>query len=414
MKSSSPKSSPLLIHNNIHPKPLLRTTPSSLTPKRIPAKKLQGTTEEPHFPSTIHMLSEMKSPYVAKKLFLEMKSLGFQPCCDTLSALMLCYAENGLISDAQHVFDQIIYSECMLSMEVVSRLMDAYCGMRQFDEVIKVLHAVVGRDSSMMTRVYSLAIACFGKAGEIEMMESTLEEMISSGLTVDSATGNALIKYYSVFGSLTDMEVAYGRLRRSRILVEEEGIRVVASAYVKEKQFYRLGEFVRSVGLGRKKDGNLLWNLLLLSYAANFKMKSLQREFLRMVDAGFSPDLTTFNIRAVSFSKMSLFWDLHVSLEHMKHENVNPDLVTYGCVVDTFLDRKLGKNLNFALNKLNTDDSPLLLTDSLVFEVFGKGDFHSSSEAFLEYKMPRTWTYRELIKVYLKKKYRSDQIFWNY
>jgi hypothetical protein len=143
-------------------------------------------------------------------------------------------------------------------------------------------------------------------------------------------------------------------------------------------------------------------------------MKTLQREFLNMLEAGFHPDLTTFNIRALAFSRMSLLWDLHLGLEHMKHDKVAPDLVTYGCIVDAYLDRRLVRNLEFALSKMHVDNSPVLSTDPFVFEVFGKGDFHSSSEAFMEFKRQRKWTYRELIKIYLRKQHRSKHIFWNY
>lgn len=245
-------------------------------------------------------------------------------------------------------------------------------------------------------------------------MEQTATEMVSNGFHIDSKTGNYLIRCYAVFGSLNQMENTYGRLKRSRFSIDGETIRAVAFAYLKKRKFYELGEFVRDVGLGRRNLGNLLWNLLLLSYAANFKMKSLQREFVRMVQAGFRPDLTSFNIRVLAFSRMDLFWDLHLSIEHMRDEMVVPDLVTYGCVVDGYLDRKLGRNLEFVLNKMSVDDCPRLLTDPFVFEVLGKGDFHLSSEAFLEYETGQNWSYRVLIKKYLKKHYRRNQIFWNY
>ncbi|RVW34473.1 Pentatricopeptide repeat-containing protein [Vitis vinifera] len=297
----------------------------------------------------IQALSRKRLPHVAQELLFEMKSEGFLPNNSTLSALMLCYADNGLFPKAQALWDEIINSSFGPNIQIVSKLIDAY-------------------------------------GGQLEMMENALKEMVSRGFPVDSATGNAFIRYYSIFGFLTEMEAAYDRLKKSRILIEEEGIRAMSFAYIKEKKYYRLGQFLRDVGLGRKNVGNLLWNLLLLSYAANFKMKSLQREFLEMVEAGFAPDLTTFNIRALAFSRMSLFWDLHLSLEHMQHVKVVADLVTYGCVVDAYLDRRLGKNLDFALKKMNMDDSPLVSTDHFVFEVLGKGDFHSSSEAFLESK----------------------------
>ncbi|PSR85226.1 Pentatricopeptide repeat-containing protein [Actinidia chinensis var. chinensis] len=353
-------------------------------------------------------------PNVAKEIFLEMKSEGFLLDDSSLSALMLCYAYNGLFLEAQAIWDEILNSSFLPNIQIISELIDAYSRMGEFDEVIRILHQMNLRDSTLLPEIYAVALSCFGKRGQLERMEDTLREMISKGFVVDSVTGNAFLIYYSIFGSLTEMETAYGRLKRCRILIEKEGIRAMSFAYIKRKKFYRLGEFLRDVGLGRRNAGNLLWNLLLLSYAANFKMKSLQREFLRMVESGFNPDLTTFNIRALAFSKMSLFWDLHLSIEHMKHEKVVPDLVTYGCIVDAYLDKRLGMNLDFALSKLNVHTSPQVSTDPFVFEVLGKGDFHSSSESFLEFQRRKNWTYKELITTYLKKKYRSNQIFWNY
>ncbi|GJV70923.1 hypothetical protein Tco_1490918, partial [Tanacetum coccineum] len=94
---------------------------------------------------------------------------------------------------------------------------------------------------------------------------------------------------------------------------------------------------------------------------------------------------------------MSLFWDLHSSLEHMNHNGIVPDLVTYGCVIAAYLDRKLGRNLHFALRKMNVKYSPVVMTDQIVFDVLGKGDFHSSSEALSEFKRKKKWTYMELI-----------------
>ncbi|KAI9083022.1 hypothetical protein K1719_035037 [Acacia pycnantha] len=111
---------------------------------------------------------------------------------------------------------------------------------------------------------------------------------------------------------------------------------------------------------------------------------------------------------------MQLFWDLHLSIEHMMHENVVPDLVIHGCVVDSYLERRIGKNLDFALNKMNPDNLPQVSTDPIVFEALGKGDFQLSSEAFLEFYTQRQWTYRDFILKYLRKHYRRNQILWNY
>ncbi|KAK6941216.1 Pentatricopeptide repeat [Dillenia turbinata] len=366
------------------------------------------------YASILGLLGRKQLPHSAEELIHEMKSLGYSPTSSTLSALLICYADNGCSAQAQSIWDHILNGSFSVDISVLSKLFDAYCRSGQFDQVVNLIHQMSSRGCiDLLPKAYSLAVSCFGKGGQLKLMEDTFQDMVSRGFKVDSATGNAVVIYYSRFGSLKEMEAAYGRLKGSRILIEEEAIRAMSMAYIKENRFYKLGEFIRDVGLPRKNLGNLLWNILLLSYAANFKMKSLQREFLRMVEAGFLPDLTTFNIRALAFSRMSLFWDLHLSLEHMLHEKVVPDLVTYGCVIDAYLERRLVKNLNFALNKMNVDDLPEISTDALVFEVMGKGDFHLSSEAFLEFKRKKKWTYRGLIVAYLKKQNRSNQILWN-
>lgn len=359
-------------------------------------------------------LGRERLPLFPEKNVPEKKSKGPLLKNFTLSDLLLYYARNGLFSKALGIWDEIMNSSFVPDAEVVSQLIFIYGSMRDFNMVTRILHQMQLKDVELLPDTYSLAISYFGKSGQLDCMEIMIKEMVSMGCSVDSATGNAYVLYYSAFGSLADMEAAYGRLKRSRILIEEEAIRAISFAYIKKNKFYALGCFVHDVGLGRRNVGNLLWNLLLLSYAANFKMKSLQREFVRMLEAGFSPDLNTFNIRALAFSRMSLLWDLHLSLDHMKHEAVVPDLVTYGCVIDAYLDRRLGRNLKFALSKLDWNDSISVLTDPLVFEVMGKGDFHLNSEVVLDYVKKKDWTYKMLISIYLKKKFRSNQIFWNY
>ncbi|KAL7096252.1 hypothetical protein ACP275_10G070000 [Erythranthe tilingii] len=358
--------------------------------------------------------SNSLSRLVSGRKTLDKKSKTLSADNSTLPALLLHYAARGSLSKALGIWDEMINSSFMPNAQLVSQLIFIFGCTQDFDAVAKILRQMELKDSKLLPDIFTLSVSHFGKNGHLECMEIMIKKMYSMGYSIDSVTGNAYVLYHSLFGSLADTEAAYGRLKKSRILIEEEAIRAFALAYIKKNKFYELGCFVQEVGLGRRNVGNLLWNLLILSYAANFKMKSLQREFVRMVESGFNPDLNTFNIRSVAFSRMSLLWDLHLSIEHMKHEAVFPDIVTYGCVVDAYMDKRLGRNLEFALNEFNSNDSVSISTDSLVFEAMGKGDFHSSSEVVMEYVKRNDWTYKMLISVYLKKKFRSNQIFWNY
>ncbi|KAM1087400.1 hypothetical protein ACFX2B_012781 [Malus domestica] len=138
----------------------------------------------------IQSLSRQKLPHVAQELLLEMKSDGLLPSNSTLSALMLFHANNGLFPQAEAVWNEMLYSSFVPSIQMRARYL------------------------SLFSEVYSLAISCFGKGGQLELMEGALKEMMSMGFPVDSATGNAFIRYYSIFGSLTEMETAYDHLKK--------------------------------------------------------------------------------------------------------------------------------------------------------------------------------------------------------
>lgn len=64
----------------------------------------------------------------------------------------------------------------------------------------------------------------------------------------------------------------------------------------------------RSRCLGcRNANGDLLWDLYLLSFTANFKIKLLQRMCLEMVVAGFWPDLATLGYLSTLFIPNQLY-----------------------------------------------------------------------------------------------------------
>ena len=99
----------------------------------------------------------------------------------------------------------------------------------------------------------------------------------------------------------------------------------------------------------------------------------------------------------------------------MCRDGVAPDLVTHGCFVDAYLERRLARNLTFAFDRFDGNAEAVVATDGIIFETFGKGGFHASSEALLEATgEKRRWTYYKLLAVYLRKQHRRNQVFWNY
>ncbi|CAL5005277.1 unnamed protein product [Urochloa decumbens] len=339
------------------------------------------------------------------------------PDAHDAAALMVARAEAGDFAEARSMWAQLLHSSAAPCLAAAApRLLPAYARLGRPDEILLAARELAARDPAAGRALYPLAVSCLGAAGELARMEDAVLDMGRLGLRVDSATGDAFLRAYAAAGTVPQMEAAYRRHKSTGLLISHGAIRAMASAYIARQKYYRLGAFVSDAGLRRRRDaGNLLWNLYLLSFAANFKMKSLQRAFLEMVAAGFRPDITTFNIRAAAFSKMCMFWDLHLTADHMRRDGVAPDLVTHGCFVDAYLERRLARNLTFAFDKLDGNAEPIVATDGIVFEAFGKGGFQASSEALLEATAgKRRWTYYKLLGVYLRKQHRRNQVFWNY
>jgi hypothetical protein len=217
---------------------------------------------------------------------------------------MVAHAEARDSTEARSLWAQLLHSSAAPCLTAVARARPA--GVRA--------PRPLRRDPPRRARalgaahaLYPLAVSCLGVAGKLARMEDAVLEIRRLGLRVDSSTGDAFVRAYAAAGTIPQMEAAYHRHRKSGLLITRGAIHVVASAYISRQKYYRLGAFAADAGLRRRDVGNLLWNLYLLSFAANFMMKSLQRAFLEMVAAGFRPDITTFNIRTAAFSKMCMF-----------------------------------------------------------------------------------------------------------
>nr|ACU23072.1 unknown [Glycine max] len=166
---------------------------------------------------------------------------GYMPKQTSLCVLMLHYTENGFFPQAQTVWEQLLNSSFVPSVQFISRLFDAYAKHGKFDEVIDTLRYVDMRNFSILPDVYSLTISCFGREGQLELMEDMAKEMASRGIHICSRTANAFLLYCSIFGSLKEMENAYGRLKKSRFLIEKGSDSRCGLCVYKGEKILRIG-----------------------------------------------------------------------------------------------------------------------------------------------------------------------------
>ncbi|KAE8705682.1 hypothetical protein F3Y22_tig00110418pilonHSYRG00024 [Hibiscus syriacus] len=102
--------------------------------------------------------------------------------------------DNGLFPQAQAIWEETLNtSSFMPAIPLVSKFMDASGKMGNFHQVQKILDQIILHRFNLLPQVYPVSISCFGKHGQLDLMENTLKEMVLKGLPIDSVTGNGLI-----------------------------------------------------------------------------------------------------------------------------------------------------------------------------------------------------------------------------
>eukprot|EP00250_Pteridium_aquilinum_P018421 c24082_g1_i1 orf=632-1771(+) len=355
------------------------------------------------------MLGMAKRPDISQQLFDEMKAFGLQPGLVSYTALLQSYAESGYFDRAEELVRQMLENSIQPNAATFNGLILEYGKHGRYDDMNRIFNNMKRWRCSPDYRTYRFMIVGYAKAGLFRRMERMWKEMDSNGWKLDFPTINAIIQGYAAHGLVDQMHASYLYVKDYRVLVSRATIRAMASVYIRTSKFYQLRLFVKDVGLLRADVGNLIWNLLLLSFAANFQMKNMQRSLLGMEAAGFAYDLTMYNICVLGYSRMQMLWELHTTLVSMRKARVAPDLVTFGAVVDAYIfgRQRLAKMFE-ELDELGMKElCPDVKTDPLVFVAFGKGDFQSSSETLMRINPKpygKSWTYGLLLSFYLRKR----------
>ncbi|KAH7439281.1 hypothetical protein KP509_04G053500 [Ceratopteris richardii] len=364
---------------------------------------------EKYFAKFMRILGAAKRPDISQLLFNEMISMGLQPSLLSYTALIDCYAEAGCLDYAEELVRKMRKDCIIFNAAALNSLMLAYSKLGKLDHMNRLFNNMKRWGCSPDYRTFRWVIVAYAKAGLFRRMELLWREMDNNGWKLDSIMISAIIQSYAANGLVKDMHDSYLRIKEYRLLVNKPTIRAMASAYIRISKFYQVRLLVKDLDLMRKDTGTLLWNLLLLAFAANFQVKNVQRTMLGMEKVGQTCDLTTYNICALCYARMKMFWELHAVLVRMRRAGITPDLVTFGAVVDCYISgRERFQKMFKELDELGLKECcPEVGTDPLVFEAFGKGDFQTSSETLMQANPQpygRRWTYGLLLSFYLKKR----------
>lgn len=370
--------------------------------------------DERNYCRLMSIASKAKRNDKAQELFDEMTNKGMAHNVHTYTCLVHAHADSGNLLRAEKIVSGMVEAGIKPDHVTYTCLIDAYGKKNMLDEMARIYNNMKTVGCVPDKATYCSIVHAYARSGLTNRMGRIYKDMVADGWGSDAPCVNQMIQAYAVSGLIKDMEAGYSFLRNERLSVSEQTIRAMALAYIHKCYFFQLSTFVRNAGLKRNNVKNLLWNLLLLSFAANFSMANLEKEFVNMTNAGFSPDISTFNIRARAFSNMHMYWDLHVTVQHMLSMGIKPDLITFDAIFGAYLGGRLEKQLATALQETKSSHlRPEVRTESFVCEAFGKGEFHLFCEELLSHmakEKVRDLCYADLVSLYLQyvKRKRED------
>ncbi|XP_077245649.1 LOW protein: PPR containing protein isoform X2 [Tasmannia lanceolata] len=319
------------------------------------------------------MLGKSRQHERATLLFQIMLSEGLTPSLDVYTSLVGVYGLSGLFDEAFRTIDEMKYvSDCKPDVYTYTILINCCCKLRRFDLISKVLTEMsyLGLEGTIVT--HNAIIDGYGKAGMLELMESSLSDMLESGRCLpDVFTLNSFIWAYGNGGQIEKMERWFDEFQHMGIGPDVRTFNILIKSYGKAGMYDKMGSV----------------------------MEFMKKRF-------FTPTIVTFNIIIETFGKVGNIEKMEYFFELMKSQGVKPNSITYCSLVSGYSKAGLMKKVRTVWRQIeNSDvvlDTPFF---NCIISAYGQvGGVKGMEEMFLLMKerkcKPDNITFATMIQAY--------------
>jgi pentatricopeptide repeat protein len=249
-------------------------------------------------------------PHKAKKLLVKMKDSGFEPKCETYSAVIRSYSRHCLVPEAIGLFNEMKSSGVELNIVVYGLLIDMFAETGNIKEALHYSNLLEESGISPNQVVLTSLIKAYSKYNCWKEAQDLYSRMNNMDGGPDIIASNAMLNLYANLGMVTEAKEIFDSLRRNSIA---DGVSYTTMVYL-YKGMGLLNESIK-IACELQKSGLLSdcasYNAVMACYVAKGNLSDCAELVQEMVAANIPPDASTFGMI------FSLLLNGHVSSEEV-------------------------------------------------------------------------------------------------
>ncbi|XP_059069664.1 pentatricopeptide repeat-containing protein At1g11290, chloroplastic-like isoform X1 [Cryptomeria japonica] len=267
--------------------------------------------------------------FVEKALdtFKQMKLAGIKPNSTTFASILPACAKMGALELGMDIHQSITDRGILLGIVLANALLDMYAKCGNMDKARELFDTMPQRDVISWTAM----IAGYAQNGFVEKALETFKQMQLAGVEPDSTTFASILPACAKIGALEQGMYIHQNIKDRRILSDV----IVATALV--DMYAKCGSIDKAHALfDRMPERDVIsWNAMIAGYAQNGFYKDAFKMFESMQHSGINPNIVSFACVLCACSHAGLVDEGCAYFNHMSNLYcITPTVDHYVCMVD--------------------------------------------------------------------------------
>ncbi|KAJ7555628.1 hypothetical protein O6H91_05G047200 [Diphasiastrum complanatum] len=262
------------------------------------------------------------------------------------NTLVNMYAKCGSVLDARKVFDSMPEHNVFSWTNIIS----AYANHGQGEEAINLFQQM--RQTGILPNVVTFVVVLKACAGipALEQGKQLHMDIIKSGFESDTTVRNTLVDMYAKCGCMEDALQVFNSMRDERDVVSWTAMIAGYAQHGLGKEALDLYEQMKQEGV---QPNNVTYVVLLQACASIAALDQGKQLHLDIIESGFESDTTVRNTLVDMYAKCGCMEDALQVFNSMHDER---DVVSWNAIITGYAQRGLGKEALALYEQMKQED----------------------------------------------------------
>lgn len=202
----------------------------------------------------------------------------------------------------------------------------------------------------LVESTYARFIFCFAESGRPTQAFDIWNDLLASGIVPSVQTWNMLLKAASLMkdSNIALTEGVLSKMQEQGVLPNSDSYAILMDVYFKQKLPDTALDIFEKIQNGEiKVSTNLkIFNIVVNGLLNNGRADVAKELLLEGIEKGFSPDIIAFNTFITYYIKKKEYDQVYTILSLMESTGVQPDVATYGYIIDVLYKTANSKGIN--------------------------------------------------------------------